>query len=218
MTEFGSQPVRFAPLRFETGLAAGENTKTMIDSVGVLPWLRIEEPIEVGAVTFYPLDAAATLIGDRADLLAERVGIYREKWDETPVHLTIAIHADQLANGGDAVHADLQRATDILLTAALFNNDGGMVQTNATTFSLAGPEDGGRRWIHLRQEPAAQRQRHRRWTSDHVHSQAFICYGILFIQRTHSRRTRGGEPIAAGRSRSPLRRARVAPARKYGRR
>jgi len=76
----------------------------MIDSVGVLPWLHIETPIYVRQVNFYTLDAAAPIFGNRADLLSERVGIYREKWDDRPVCPTIAIHANQLVNGGDPVH------------------------------------------------------------------------------------------------------------------
>jgi hypothetical protein len=108
----------------------------MIDSVGILPWLDIRTNIEVGPVTFYRADGVDTLLGERADILIDRLRIYRDAWEGNPVHGAVAIHRDQLANGGHIPYGDLRRATDILMIASIFENDGVLRDCNATTFTL----------------------------------------------------------------------------------
>jgi hypothetical protein len=107
-----------------------------IESVGVLPWLDIKKSITVGDVTFYPAAEASLLLGDRANVLSSRLGIYRDGWHGDPVHATVALHREQLAKGGDIPYVELRRATDILATAAFFNNDGVLCGQNATMFML----------------------------------------------------------------------------------
>src|ERR1700735_5447075 len=95
-----------------------------IDSVGILPWLNIAEPVEVGPITFYPARNVAHLLGERAGVLVDRLRIYRDTLNDIPVHGAVAIHRDQIVNGGHSPYQDLRRATDIFLMAAVYTNDG----------------------------------------------------------------------------------------------
>jgi hypothetical protein len=107
-----------------------------IDSVGVLPWLDIRDQVVVGDITFYRAEDALALLGERAEILADRLRIYREAWEGEPVRGTIALHRDQLEGGGDCPPDVLRRAVDILMISALFKNDGELRQQNATTFTV----------------------------------------------------------------------------------
>jgi hypothetical protein len=108
----------------------------LIDSVGILPWLDLRINVQVGGITFYRADSVAAILGERAGVLADRLRIYRDAWENNPVNGTVAIHADQVANGGNIPYGELRRATDILMIASVFENDGVLRDTNATTFTL----------------------------------------------------------------------------------
>jgi hypothetical protein len=108
-----------------------------IDSVAVLPWLTLKEPVKVGEVTFYPAELADDVLGDRAAILKDRLRIYRDTWDSKPVHASFAVHHRQLEHGEHAPVKEIREATNIFLTAAIFQNDGGLGhEVNATTFAL----------------------------------------------------------------------------------
>jgi hypothetical protein len=108
-----------------------------IDSVAVLPWLSLREAVAVGEVTFYPAECANDVLGDRGEVLADRLRIYRDTWDARPVHASFAVHQSQIENGGHAPVPAIRTATDIFLTASMFQNDGGLGnEVNATTFTL----------------------------------------------------------------------------------
>lgn len=63
----------------------------MIESVGILPWLTLKEPMRVGEVTFYPADSAGEMLGERAAILKDRLRIYRDTWDSRPVADTTVV-------------------------------------------------------------------------------------------------------------------------------
>jgi len=99
--------------------------------------------VSVGDVTFYPAAEAIALLGDRGPLLADRIQIYRNTWDDRIADSAIALHDRQLHEGGQAPHSELIRARDILLTAAMFENDAPVQYANATTFTLIVQKLGG---------------------------------------------------------------------------
>jgi len=107
-----------------------------IQSIAILPWLDIREPIAIGDVTFYRADSVADILGEKAALLADRLRVYKDGQTGLQSSGAVALHQDQLANGGPAPYAAIRRATDILMMAAMFNNDGELVAQNATTFEL----------------------------------------------------------------------------------
>lgn len=117
--------------RFNFPRAAGK-----IESVGVLPWLDLRDTVTIGDVSFYRADAVAPLLGDRADVLADRLAIYRDSLTGASVHGTVAIHRRQQEVGGEIPYDELRRAVDIFMVAAIFANDGSLRQQNATTFTL----------------------------------------------------------------------------------
>ena len=109
----------------------------VIESVGVLPWLTLNEPVQVGEVTFYPAASADEVLGERAAILEDRLRIYRDTWDSKPVRASFVVHQNQLQHGGPAPEKDIREATNIFLTASIFQNDGGFGnEVNATTFTL----------------------------------------------------------------------------------
>jgi hypothetical protein len=108
-----------------------------IDSVGVLPWLTLKDPVRVGEVIFYPAQTADTVLGEKAAILTDRLRVYRDTWDSKPVHATFAVHERQLEEGGLAPIKEIREATTIFLVASIFQNDGGFGnEVNATTFAL----------------------------------------------------------------------------------
>lgn len=103
----------------------------------VLPWLDLRDAIRIGDVTFLPAEAAEELLGARSALMADRLRIYRDTWGGKPVHATIALHDRQLSDGGSVPEACVRRATDILMSSSIFENDGGPhPDVNATTYTL----------------------------------------------------------------------------------
>jgi hypothetical protein len=109
---------------------------TTISNVGVLPWLDIRETITVGDITFHRADEIGALLRERSTVLADRLSIYRDPFDNHVTHGTVALHQSQLTDGGPVPYLRLRRAVDILMIAAMFANDGDMRQQNATTFAL----------------------------------------------------------------------------------
>lgn len=108
-----------------------------IESVAVLPWLSLREPVNVGDVTFYPAECADDVLGSRGEVLTDRLRVYRDTWDSKPVHATFAVHRSQIENGGHAPIKAIRVAADIFLIASMFQNDGGLGnEVNATTFTL----------------------------------------------------------------------------------
>lgn len=113
------------------------HTAMPIDSVAILPWLTLNEPVEVGEVTYYPARSVDAVLGEKAAILKDRLHIYCDTWDSKPIHATFALHRRQLDRGGPAPTAEIREATDIFLVASIFQNDGGFGnEVNATTFTL----------------------------------------------------------------------------------
>ena len=108
--------------------------KNFVD-VGVLPWLPLAAPIRAGPITIY-LAEALEILGDQGAILADRVSIYRDTWNGKPVNVAVAIHDEQLENGGAINEVDLRHAIDALFIAAVFNNDGQSLAVNGTTLTL----------------------------------------------------------------------------------